>query len=171
MKVLLVIDMLKDFMEEGGALFCGEESRKIIPFVKDKIIEHRRSGGKVIYVCDAHAADDKEFKMFSDHAIKGTEGANIIEDIKPGNSDIVMEKTTVKPFYGTELKTALKEIAPDEIGVVGVCTSICIMEVVSDLRVRGYKTVVYEEGVADFDSEAHDHALKRMADVYGAEIR
>ena len=95
MKVLLVIDMLKDFMEEGGALFCGEKSREIIPFVKDKIAEYRQSGFKVIYVCDAHAPDDKEFKMFSNHAVKGTEGAKVIEEIKPEKSDIVMEKTTV----------------------------------------------------------------------------
>lgn len=169
-KILLVIDMLKDFMAEGGALYCGEDSRKIIPFIEKKIEEYRASGGRVIYVCDAHAQNDKEFSRFERHAVKGSEGAEVIDELKPRPEDVVIEKTTVKPFYGTELAMLLKEIDPAEVGVVGVCTSICIIEAVSDLRVRGYRTVVYKDGVADFDEKAHEHALKQIADVYGAEV-
>ncbi len=168
MKALIVMDMLNDFIDEKGPLYCGEESREMVPFIGKKIEEYRRSGDKVIYVCDAHAPDDKEFRMFAGHAVKGTKGAQVIEALKPGASDVVIEKTTVKPFYGTGLESALEEIKPEEVGVVGVCTSICIMEVVSELRVRGYKTVVYREGVADFDKKAHEFALARMEKVYGA---
>jgi nicotinamidase-related amidase len=171
MRALIVMDMLNDFIDEKGPLYCGKKSREMVPFIGKKIEEYRRSGDKVIYVCDAHAPDDKEFRMFTGHAVKGTEGARVVEALKPGASDVVIEKTTVKPFYGTELESILEEIKPEEIGVVGVCTSICIMEVVSDLRVRGYKTVVYREGVADFDEKAHEFALGRMEKVYGAEVR
>jgi nicotinamidase-related amidase len=169
-KVLLIIDMLNDFMVEGGTLYCGMDSRKIIPFIEKKIEEYRASGGRIVYVCDAHAQNDKEFGMFEKHAVKGSEGAEVIDELEPRPEDVVIEKTTVKPFYGTELAMLLKEINPTEVGVVGVCTSICIMEAVGDLRVRGYKTVVYRDGVADFDEKAHEYALKHMADVYGAEI-
>jgi len=171
MKVLLVSDMLKDFMEEAGALYCGKESSKIIPFIKQKIDECRKSGCKVIYVCDAHADDDKEFRMFDAHAVKGSEGAKVIKELRPGEADIIVEKTTFSAFYNTELDRTLKELDPDEVDVVGVCTSICVMDAVGALRVRGYKVVVYRDGVADFDQEAHGFALKRMEKVYGAEIR
>jgi nicotinamidase-related amidase len=171
MKALIVMDMLNDFIDEKGPLYCGKESREMVSFIREKIEEYRCSGGKVIYVCDAHAPDDKEFRMFASHAVKGTKGAEVIEELKPGSSDVVIEKTTVKPFYGTELDMILKEIKPEEVGVVGVCTSICIMEVVSDLRVKGYKTVVYRQGVADFDKKAHEFALGHMEKVYGAVVR
>jgi|GEM_PF-2704612 len=36
-KGLIVVDMLKDFIEEKGALFCGNECRKIIPFIVDTL--------------------------------------------------------------------------------------------------------------------------------------
>ncbi len=171
MKVLIVIDMLNDFMGEGAPLYCGKEGRRIIPFIKDKIDEYRKSGDKVVYVCDAHDSKDKQFQMFSPHAVKGSKGAEVIDELKPQPGDIIVEKTTVRPFYATDLDRIITELAPEEVCVLGVCTSICIMETVADLRVRGYKAVVYKDGVADFDTEAHKYALKRMVSVYGAEIR
>ena len=171
MKVLIVIDMLKDFMDKNAPLYCGEEGRAIIPFIKQKMDEYRRSGDKIVYVCDAHDPRDKEFQMFKPHAVKGSSGAEVIDELKPQEGDIIVEKTTVRTFYDTNLDRVLKELNPEEVCVLGVCTSICIMETVGALRVRGYKAVVYKDGVADFDSDAHDYALKRMVSVYGAEIR
>ncbi|MFH1553101.1 MAG: isochorismatase family cysteine hydrolase, partial [Candidatus Omnitrophota bacterium] len=140
------------------------------PFIKEKIKEYRSSGGKVIYICDTHDAEDKEFSMYDPHAVKGSEGAEIIDELEPGGSDIVLEKKTLRPFYQTALDGILKELNPHEVGVVGVCTSICVMEAVGGLRVRGYNTVVYKNGVADFDLGAHEPALERMKRTFKARI-
>ena len=170
MNVLLVIDMLNDFMKEGGALYCGDDARGIIPFLSSKIEECRKGGGKVIYLCDAHAQDDEEFAIFHAHSVKGTIGAKIIDELKPRRGDIVIEKTTLSAFYKTKLERVLKKLKPQTVYVAGVCTSICIMDAVGDLRNRGYKVVVYKDGIADFNKEAEGFAIKRMKDVYGAVI-
>ena len=170
MNALLVIDMLNDFMAEDGALYCGDDAKRIIPFVTKKIDECRSAGCKVIYICDAHAPDDKEFKLFPPHAVEGTEGAKIIDEVSPAPSDIVVTKTTLEPFYNTDLERVLQQVKPDRVGIVGVCTSICVLEAVRALHVREYKIAVYKEGVADFDAEAHESALKKMTDIYGAEV-
>jgi nicotinamidase/pyrazinamidase len=52
MKALLVIDMLNDFVEKGGALDCGDRAREIVPFVHRKIEEYRREKQLVVFVCD-----------------------------------------------------------------------------------------------------------------------
>ena len=54
--------------------------------------------------------------------------------------------------------------------VVGVCTSICVMDLVGDLAARGYEIEVPSRGVADFDQEFHRFGLTRMARVYGAKV-
>jgi len=54
MKALFIIDMLKDFLEKDGALFCGESSRKIIPFVRNKIQEFQEAGDLVVFIRDSH---------------------------------------------------------------------------------------------------------------------
>ena len=64
MKALLVIDMLQDFIAEDGVLTTGKAGREIIGFIQEKIQEFREQGYPVIFICDHHEADDKEFDMF-----------------------------------------------------------------------------------------------------------
>ena len=170
MKVLLIIDMLKDFINKDGTLYCGDDARKIIPFIKKKIDECRSSGCKLIYICDSHHKDDKEFNMFKPHCIEGTEGAQVIDELKPTPQDIILKKKRYSGFYGTDLEKILKEIKCDVAEVVGVCTSICVMDTVGGLRNRDYSVRVYKEGVTDFDKDAHKFSLKRMKEIYGAEV-
>jgi len=170
MKALLVVDMLEDFLSEGGALFCGKGAQEIIPFVQKRIKQARREGTIVIYICDAHREDDLEFGMFPRHCLEGTKGARIIKELKTQDLDIVIKKTRYSGFYGTDLGKVLKDYQVKEVEMVGVCTSICVMDTVGDLRNRDYKVIVYKKGVADFDEEAHQFALQRMEKIYGAKV-
>lgn len=167
---LIVADMLRDFIEPQGALYVGSQGREIIPFIVRKTEEIRVQGGVVVYVCDAHALDDREFKYFAPHAVKGTWGAALIPELtlKPG--DYRVEKTRYSCFYNTDLEEILKKEQVEAIEVVGVCTSICVMETVKEAFDRDLPALVYREGVADFDPEAHAFALKHMAQVLGAQV-
>lgn len=170
-KALLVIDMLNDFVDPGGALYCGEAARAIIPAVRRLMEEFSRQGHLIVVVKDAHRSDDPEFQMFPPHAVRGTWGADVIPELPLPHGTRVVEKTRYSAFFGTDLEGILKGFAPEEVWVVGVCTSICVMDTVGDLRNRDYPVVVPSEAVADFDSEFHAFALKRMARVYGATVR
>jgi nicotinamidase/pyrazinamidase len=170
MKALLVIDMLKDFLNKDGALYCGDESRKIISFVKEKIEEFHKESGLVVFICDSHHPDDLEFKMFPPHCVAGTEGTEIIDELPVGKKDVVVKKTRYSAFYKTKLDKILKKRKVSEVYIVGVCTSICVMDTVGDLRNRDYPVFVFKNGVADFDQKAHQFSLERMEKTYGAKI-
>ena len=167
---LIVADMLRDFLEPQGTLYLGDAARGIIPFVAGKIEATRAGGGVVIYVCDAHAPDDKEFKLFAPHAVKGSRGAEIIPEFQVLPGDYRVEKTRYSSFYDTDLDDILKRERVERVEVVGVCTSICVMETVKELFDRDIPHLVYREGVADFDPEGHAFALKYMQTVLGAEV-
>jgi nicotinamidase-related amidase len=170
MKALLVIDMLNDFILKGGALDCGEGARKIVPFVSGKIEEFRREKQPVVFICDSHRPDDPEFQLFPPHCIKGTPGARIIDALPVGQEDFIIEKTRYSAFYKTTLEQTLRKHRISRVQVVGVCTSICVMDTVGDLRDRDYPVIVYRDGVADFDPEAHRFSLGRMEKIYGAKV-
>lgn len=167
---LIVADMLNDFIDPAGALYVGPAGRAIIPFVAAKIRETRATGGLVVFVCDAHAPDDREFRLFPPHAVKGTWGAQIIPELTPAPEDFRVEKTRYSCFYRTDLEAVLRREAVEQVAVVGVCTSICVMETVKELCDRDLPAIVHQEGVADFDPEAHAFALKHMARVMGAKV-
>jgi nicotinamidase/pyrazinamidase len=170
MKALFVIDMLKDFINKDGALYCGDPCRKIIPFVKEKIEEFHKGGNLVLFICDAHEEDDLEFNVFHKHCVVGTPGAEIIDELPVGDKDVIIKKNRYSAFYGTKLDNILKDKAISEVHIAGVCTSICVMDTVGDLRNRDYKVIVYKEGVADFDEKSHQFSLERMEKIYAAKV-
>ncbi len=169
-RALLVIDMLRDFLEKDGSLFCGEKARRIIPFVVDQINSFYQTGEPVIFIRDSHDRRDKEFSLFPPHCVKGTRGAEIIPELPVKKGAIMVPKTRYSAFYGTKLAAILKRMGVEEVYVTGVCTSICVMDTVGDLRNRDYPVYVFRRGVADFDATAHRFALRRMEKIYGAKI-
>ena len=170
MKALFVIDMLKDFLNKDGALYCGDQCRKITLFVKEKIEEFHKEGILVVFICDAHKEDDLEFKVFPKHCVAGTKGAEIIDELPVGKDDVIIRKTRYSAFYGTNLDDVLKNKPISEVHVVGICTSICVMDTVGDLRDRDYKVIVYKEGVADFDERSYQFSVERMEKIYAAKV-
>ena len=167
---LIVIDMLNDFLDPGGSLYVGAQAREIIPFVAQKIAEFRARGRVVVFVGDAHAPDDPEFRTFPAHAVKGGWGAEIIPELTPAPGDYRVEKTRHSAFDDTNLDDLLQEEQVEEVHLVGVLTSICVKETVKDLFHRKLTGLVYSQGMADSDPEAHTAALKHMQRVLGAKV-
>ncbi len=181
-KALLIIDMLNDFVAEGAPLEVPE-TRMVIPAIRQEIENARQEGSPVIYVCDAHEPDDQEFNRFGwpRHAVRGTAGARIVDELKPLNSDmgslscpasgdIILEKTTYSGFYNTRLDHILKTLGVDTLRLTGCVTHICIMFTASDAVLRGYAVEVVRNGVAGLAPEDHEAALRIMKTVLGAAI-
>ncbi len=170
-EALLVIDMLNDFVLSGASLEVPD-TRTIIPIVQYEIRRARIAGNPVIYVCDTHARDDKEFRKFGwpAHAVKGTRGAQVVEDLKPAPGDSIIPKNTYSGFYGTSLDETLKKLGVDSLRLTGCVTHICIMITASDAVLRDYKVTVVEDGVAGIAREDHDAALRIMKNVMGVQV-
>jgi len=168
--VLIVVDMLNDFVDEEEGILSFRQARAIVPAVKRRLALHRADGSQIIYLCDAHAEDDLEFLKFPAHAIKNTWGADIIDELEPKKGDTILPKTRYSGFYGTPLEAHLAVTAPKKVEVVGVCTSICVMDTVGGLANRDYNVYIHENCVADFSDEAHTFSIVRMKSLYGAKI-
>ncbi len=169
-KLLIIIDMLNDFIRPEGALYCGDSAEAIIPFIGQRLAAYRSADDAVIYLQDAHAPNDKEFEKFPPHCVAGTWGSRIIDELAPQSGDGLVPKTRYSGFYGTPLDSLLTEIQPRQVEVVGVCTSICVMDTVGGLANRDYVVQVPIHGVADFDPQFHEFALQRMQKLYGAQV-
>jgi len=166
---VLVLDMLKGFLEEGYPLYCGEQARRIIPRIGKLLQQELDKGSKAFFVCDRHAPDDLEFKMFPPHCISGTEEAEIIAELRayPGE---VIAKNRYSGFFNTMLDDRLKELRPEKLIVCGVCTDICVMHTVADARNRDYEVEVPTDCVASFNDDSHRFALDHMDKVLGAKL-
>ncbi len=163
--------MLNDFIREDGKLYIGEGGGKIILPTQKGLERFRKEKNLVFYICDHHRPNDKEFNLFPPHCLSGTEGANIIEELKPLKNDSIIHKRRYSGFFQTDLDVSLREEGIIELELVGVCTNICVLYTSVSARMLNYKVTVLKDAVASFDQEAHDFALKQMKDVLGVEIR
>jgi nicotinamidase-related amidase len=170
-EALLIIDMLNDFVLPQAPLEVPE-TRDIIKNILREIKAARSAGNPVIYVCDTHAPDDKEFTKFGwpPHAVKGTRGAEVVADLAPAPGDAVIAKTTYSGFYGTQLDATLKKLGVDGLRLTGCVTHICIMFTASDAVLRDYPVTVVRDAVAGIAKEDHEAALRIMKSVMGVTI-
>jgi nicotinate phosphoribosyltransferase len=169
MNAVLVIDMVRGFMEEGHPLYCGDRARRIISSIQRLLEKEIAEGSKVFFVCDRHDPDDPEFTMFPPHCIEGTAEAEVIPELAKYEGEVIPKKT-YSAFFGTTLEAKLKELKPDKVIVCGVCTHICVLYAVADARNRGYEVEVPVDCVASFDEAAHHFALGHMEKVLGAKL-
>jgi len=170
-RALIVIDMLNDFVLEGAPLEVPA-ARRVVPEIRREIDKARESGVPVIYVCDSHQPDDPEFRRFNwpPHAVKGTEGAKVVEDLKPLESEYVIEKTTYSGFYNTKLQALIEGLGVKRLRLTGCVTHICVLFTASDAVLRGYTVEVVRDAVAGLDPGDHEAGLRIMKNVLGAVI-
>jgi len=168
-KAVLVVDMLRGFLEEGYPLYCGARARQIIPNVRGLLKQELAEGSKVFFVCDHHAADDPEFKMFPPHCIEGTAEAEVVPELAQYPSEVI-PKRRFSAFFDTPLEQKLSQLKPEKLIVCGVCTDICVLHTVADARNRDWKVEVPVDCVASFDERAHLFALEHMEKTLGAKL-
>ena len=168
-RAVIVIDMLRGFLEKGYPLYCGAEAREIIPNVRQLLKDMQAEEAAIIYLADTHDPDDKEFQMFPPHCIRDTEETEVIPELS-GCPGVLIPKRRYSGFFDTDLEDRLAKIQPEEVIVAGVCTDICVMYTVGDLRNRDYPVMIYADCVASFDKQMHDFALKHMEKVLGAKV-
>ena len=166
---VLVVDMLRGFMEPGHALYAGDKARDIIPNVRGLLERELADDAGVFFICDHHDPDDLEFQMFPPHCIAGTPEAEVIPELAAYPGEIIYKKR-YSGFFNTALEERLKKLEPEKITVCGVLTNICVMHTVADARNRDYNVEVPVDCIASPDEAAHRFALEHMEKVLGAKL-
>jgi nicotinamidase-related amidase len=138
MKVLIVVDMQKDFID--GSLGTPE-AQAIVPNVVNKMKLHDSTNTLILFTKDTHTEGylntTEGIKLPVPHCIKGTEGWSIDraihDEFKKGNylrysTDKVINSRINKGTFGSyDLLEVLDNLDIDEIELCGVCTDICVI--------------------------------------------
>ncbi len=155
---IIVVDMLKDNVDVGAPFSIGEEGRKIIPNIQRLLAAVRGNGSPVIFANDSFSAEDFIFQggRIKPHAIMGTEGAKVIAEFGPEDSDIILEKRRFSAFLGTNLDATLRDMGVDTIAVAGISTPVCVLTTVLDGIAHDFKVIILEDCCAAYRRADHD---------------
>jgi nicotinamidase-related amidase len=170
-RALLIIDMLNDFVRPGAPLEVAH-NREIIPALQQRLLNARRSGMPAIFICDGHAPDDPEFSRMGwpPHAILGTPGASVIEELAPLAEDALISKTSYSSFNNTNLEETLKKLDIEELVLTGCVSNICILYTAAEAVMKGYKVIVPTDCVAHLDQAEGEFAFRQMKNVLGVQL-
>lgn len=97
----------------------------------------------------------------------GTHGAEIVDELKPLPTEIVIDKKKFSAFLGTPLLSLLIDRRVDTLIIVGGSTSNCIRAAALDSTQYNFFTIVPEEAVYDRLSFAHTLNLFDINRSYG----
>lgn len=156
-KTLIVIDMQNDFI--SGSLGTPE-AQAIVPNVKKKIEEYKARGDEIIFTRDTHQSNYLETNegkhLPVEHCIEGTHGWQISDDLDVDNCIYID-----KPSFGW---THWDAHHFDEVELVGVCTSICVLSNALILKATfpEIKITVDANCCACVTTESHKHAIESM---------
>lgn len=165
---VLVVDMLNDFVT--GALKC-DRGLAIVAKTKELLDECREKNVPVIFCNDAHLREiDHELKLWGDHAIAGTKGAEVIEELGLCDKDYVINKRRYSGFFQTDLKLLLDELKVNTVIMTGLHTHMCVRHTSADAYQYGYDVVVAKDATDSFTEEDYIYGIKYLKETYGAEI-
>jgi nicotinamidase-related amidase len=165
---VVVIDMINDFVT---GVFKSKRAVKIIPNIKKLLDFARKQDFPIIYATDAHLPNvDTEFEVWGPHAVKGSWGAEVIDELKPEKNDFRILKRKYSSFQGTDLDMLLRELKVDTLILTGVVTDICIQHTAADAFFKGYKTIVPQDCVEAVDESTQKAAIEYLKKAYGSEI-
>ena len=94
--------------------------------------------------------------------IRGEAGHDIIPELYPLDSEIVIDKPGKGAFYATELGDVLQKYGIENLLVCGVTTEVCVNTTVREANDRGYRCVVISDGCASYFPEFHEMGLKMI---------
>ncbi|OPY69976.1 MAG: Peroxyureidoacrylate/ureidoacrylate amidohydrolase RutB [Syntrophorhabdaceae bacterium PtaU1.Bin034] len=155
---VVIVDMLED--NYGDRSDKKREEERIVRPVRDFLRVCRSLSVPVIFACDSFLEGDFIFGgRMKPHAIRGTAGARVLDDLEPQPSDIVLPKRRFSAFFKTDLDQTLRTWNIDTVAVGGIATYFCVLATAFDAVCHDFHTVILEDLCAAYKKEIHDNAL------------
>jgi len=190
---VIVVDMQNAFISKGGYFdILGYDlsmARNIIEPCKIILNLARSKGIKVIYLqmgcsqdlSDAghpnspHRLKSRALNLISEHPewkekiyIYGTWGADIIKELKPQPTDIIIRKQKYDGFIGTNLDIILRTNDLKYLFFIGVASNICVESTLRHAFFLDYFPIIVSDAVAHMGSKfIHEAFISNVKNTFG----
>jgi ureidoacrylate peracid hydrolase len=189
---VMVVDMQIDYCRKYGKTYAPEFEAAIGP-IKALLAQARAKGVPVVYtknwLNDPNGtwtkAHEQGWTAIPPHCIEGTEGAEIVDELKPKPEDYIIKKAAYSLFLGAykrnaeNIMTKFRNDHPkvDTFIVVGTDMNVCVFFNSDALHWCGYTVVLALDGIGgspQFRTErgdvGYDHGLWFLSALNGAKV-
>lgn len=169
---------LKQHQPETWAYYFDRVDRDVVPNIKRLLGAFRQSGLRVIHITIGPVLSDgadmvplrrpKEVEGLRSllHS-QGTFEHGILEELKPRQGELVINKTSRSAFSSTAIERVLLNLGLETLIFAGVTTSSCVDTTARDAADRGFKCTVVEDATAELDQFSYEASLLQFAVRWG----
>lgn len=166
---LIIVDMQNDFVRKEGKLYVPKAEETIVP-IRNLIKKAREAEALIIYTQDWHMKDDPEFKIWGEHALAGTWGAEIIDELKPEKDDFIVKKYRYDAFFESPLDYILRVKNIRNVIITGTVANICVLHTAGSAALRWYNVVMPKDGISAITEFDYYSTLRQVDFLYKGKI-
>lgn len=169
---LLIVDFINAYVTEGAPLYAPD----VVSAVAESVPLLSLAREKQIPVLFTKVLYNKNFRdggIFIQKVpvlktmVEGEPLAEIVPQLTPIESDIIIVKQYASAFFGTSLAATLTSLGADTLILTGCSTSGCIRASAVDGMQYGFRVIVPRECVADRHPGPHEANLFDINSKYG----
>lgn len=151
-KALILIDFENEWIDKNSEYYVGDIGG-VIDRVNNLIDYCRQNGYKIVFTRHVEEESDGAFALDSANT-------EIIADLDKKNSDILITKHKISPYYETSMKEELLGI--DSIVVAGILTNLCVRSMVHDAYDRDLDIRLIKDCCVSFDKKTQEFTFQDL---------
>lgn len=154
-------------LEQKYGYYFDRLERIVLPNMARLQRRFRELGIEVLYtVIESLTLDGRDrsldYKITGFHVPRGSWDARVLEQIAPGDDEIVLPKTSSDVFTSTNIHYLLGNLGVRQLVISGLVTDQCVESAVRHACDLGYLVTLVTDACATYSQERHDNTLRAI---------
>jgi len=155
-----------EFAAEFGWFFAQMKST-IIPNMQRLQAGFRSAGGEVLYTTIESLTKDGrdrslDYKITGFNVPKGSWDGKMIDELAPGEDEIVFPKSSSSVFMSTHIDYVLRNLGVKQLVLSGIVTDQCVEGAIRDACDLGYLVTQVTDARMTYSQARHDQSLNTI---------
>ncbi|CTQ59554.1 isochorismatase family cysteine hydrolase [Roseibium album] len=155
-----------EFEDKYGWFFSQMQSR-IVPNMQRLQAACRNNGVEVLYTTIESLTKDGrdrslDYKITGFNVPKGSWDGKMIDELTPGDDEIVFPKSSSSVFVSTHIHYVLGNLGVKQLVISGIITDQCVESAIRDACDLGYLVTQVTDACLTYSQERHDHSLRTI---------
>ena len=160
-------DLTESQFREKYGWFFDQMRHHVIPRMQRLQSEFRRAGVEVLYTTIESLTKDGrdrslDYKITGFNVPKGSWDGKVIDELAPGEDEIVFPKSSSSVFVSTHIDYVLRNLGIKQLVISGIITDQCVESAIRDACDLGYLVTQVTDACMTYSQERHDNSLRAV---------
>ncbi|EIM77951.1 isochorismatase [Nitratireductor aquibiodomus RA22] len=161
------VDLDEKTLSEKYGWYFDRLEGEVIPRMQKLQATCRKAGVEVMYTTiESLTLDGRDrsldYKITGFNVPKGSWDGKVIDEIAPGEDEIVLPKSSSSVFVSTHIDYILRNLGVKQLIICGLITDQCVESAIRDACDLGYLVTQVTDACLTYSQERHDNSLRTI---------